>query len=120
MAVADQLAEIQRSLGSIEETVAALKERQEDEMHDSAHFHNDITSKVTNALERIGRLEDDVKVLKSVIEKTVKPLAAGAGNMRQRIIGFMAAMSLVGAAGASIVWAASTIWPYISRIMHGL
>jgi hypothetical protein len=120
MAVADQLAEIQRSLGGIEATVAALKERTEDEHHASLLFRQDITSKVSNALERIGKLEDDVKSLKLVVEKTVKPLAVGAGNRRQRIIGFMAAMSLIGTAGAASFWMITNFWGVIQRMIHGL
>lgn len=92
MTVQDQilaeLAEIQRTLGTVEGAIHSLEENVSTQGTTSDQYREAITSGLNNALLRIAAIENEVKSIKSTIEKTLKPLATGAVNMRQRIMAF--------------------------------
>lgn len=110
-----QLAEIQRLLGETTATVAGMKEDITTHISITGQFRNTVSASVDNIMIRTGQLEDSVKALNMVIEKTVKPLAMGVNNNRQRVIGFMAAWGLVASAAGLVGWLIGSGWETIVK-----
>jgi hypothetical protein len=103
-----QLAEIQRTLGMVAGATEALKEEVKTQGVESSAYRQTISSGLQNALMRVATLEKDLAEVKDTIDKTLRPLATGAVNVRQRIIGFLAAWSLFAAGIGALVWFFST------------
>lgn len=99
-----QLAEIQRSVGAVTAEVSALREDMRDESHNSREYRESVDGKMSNALTRIAKLEDKITVVTETLEGTLKPLAEGVNNQKQRVLGFISAWSIILAAAGGLSW----------------
>lgn len=108
-----QLADIQRSLGETVASFQAIREDLRTQTDETAEHRERVNSLLANTAQRLGSLEGDVKELKFVVEKTVKPLAETHLNWQQRAIGFAAAFSMVGLVVGGLYWLATNIGPAI-------
>lgn len=114
--ILSQLAEIQRTLGTVEGAIHNLEENVTTQGTDSTTYREVLTSGLNNALTRIGTMESEIKSIKSTIEKTLKPLATGHMNMRQRVIGFVSAWSLFAAGVGILFWLFTTGFGELAKV----
>lgn len=113
-----QLADIQRQLGSTTALVETIREDIRTQTVESSNHRQHVGSMVDNIVVRVGQLENELRAIKQVVEKTVKPLALGYTNWRQRAIGFAAAISIVGMAGTGLYWVATTGLPWVVKYVQ--
>jgi len=110
-----QLADIQRSLGEVISDVRSLREDVMTNGSDSTSHRRELRQTLSNILTRVGQTETDITTLKQVVEKTVNPLVEGYSDNKQRVIGFMAAFSMIGAIIAGLIWFLTTGLPEIVK-----
>ena len=99
-----QLGEIHSQLGETAANIESFREDLKSHTDNTNEYRDMVGQAFANIVSRLGVLERDVRVLKTTMEKTVKPLATNYSNMRQRIIGFMAAVSLGGMVLGGLYW----------------
>ena len=112
-----QLAEIQRSLGEVVATVEALREDAKNSSNDSEAYRNQVGAALSNTVTRLGNVENDIKEVKTTMEKTIKPLIINHTNWQQRVIGFTAAVSMFGFFLAGIWWLFTVGGPAIMKYL---
>jgi chromosome segregation ATPase len=122
MAVQDevlrQLAEIQRRLGETVSTVEALREDLRNNTDDTERHREQVGQALTNTATRLGQMENDVKEVKLTMEKTIKPLVTNYSNTRQRVIGFMSAVSLGGMVIGGLWWFITIGGPALVKLLQ--
>lgn len=112
-----QLAEIHKQLGETAANVADFREDLKSHADNTNEYRDMVGQAFANIVTRLGNVERDVKVLKTTMEKTVKPLVTNSSNLKQRIIGFSAAVSLGGMVMGGLFWFLSAGIPAIVNLL---
>lgn len=116
----DQVGELQKQLGAVTANVVDAREDIKNHTEDTAHYRDLVGQAFANIVTRLGVVEKDISVLKNTMEKTVKPLVTNSSNMKQRIIGFMAAVSLGAAVVGGIVFIGTQVLPVAIKFVQEL
>lgn len=114
----EQVGELQQQLGTVTANVIDAREDIKNHTDDTAHYRDLVGQAFANIVTRLGSVEKDVSALKVTMEKTVKPLVTNNANMKQRVIGFMAAISLGAAVLGGLVYLGTQIIPPVIKLVE--
>lgn len=112
----EQVGELQKQLGTVTANVVDAREDIKNHTDDTAHYRDLVGQAFANIVTRLGAVEKDVGALKTTMEKTVKPLVTNSANLKQRVIGFMAALSLGAAVVGGLVYIGTQIIPPVMKL----
>lgn len=102
--VLEQLLNIQRTLGDTIATIRAVQEEVRSQGQEASNHREHVRAQLANAFNRVGQLENDVKSLKQTMEKTVEPLLSAGEAAKNKVAGFMIAVSGIIAILSFMFW----------------